>query len=157
MMKHFLFLLLAAFFAVTAWAQNEQDFASRFMTLYAKGSSLTCTTVSPLMMERMLQLPSVEDNEQMKQVFSQLKSIRMVSNSDDSESQRFHQLAVKLARRNSARYKLWGRKGDDLLYTRRRGRITVEVVLILNRHSNFYLVDLTGNMNDQFISQLLKI
>ena len=147
MMKRFLFLLLAAFFAVTAWAQNEQDFASRFMTLYAKGSSLTCTTVSPLMMERMLQLPSVEDNEQMKQVFSQLKSIRMVSNSDDSESQRFHQLAVKLARRN----------GDDLLYTRRRGRITVEVVLILNRHSNFYLVDLTGNMNDQFISQLLKI
>lgn len=56
-MKRTLSLLLVMLLSLTAWAQNEQDFASRFMALYAKGTTLTCTTVSPLMMERMLHLP----------------------------------------------------------------------------------------------------
>ncbi len=156
-MSRFLSILIGLLLSVTSWAQNEQDFASRYMALYAQGTSLSCTTVSPLMMERLLQLPSVEGNEQMKQVLSQLKSIRMASNTDSDETTRLHRLAVKLARRNAARYKIWGSQGDKMLFTRRRGKVIVELVLIMKKSGHFCLVDLTGNMGEQFIEQILKI
>lgn len=55
-LKHIFIGWLATFIAIAAQAQNEQDFASRFMSLYAHQSTLQCTTVSPLMLERMMQL-----------------------------------------------------------------------------------------------------
>lgn len=143
--------------SLTAWAQNEQDFASRFMTLYAKGSTLTCTTVSPLMMERMLHLPSVEDNEQTKDVLQQLKSIRLVSNTDASETTRLYEKATSLALRNKARYRLQGEENGKKLYVRRRGKVVVEMVLITKQNDHLSLVNLTGNMSDKFMDQLLHL
>lgn len=156
-MKRFLVLLLVWITAFTLWAQREQDFASRYMALYASGTSLSCTTVSPLMMERMLRLPSVEDNEQTKKVLQQLKSIRMVEHADASEAAHLYNLATKLAKRNSARYKLRAEDHNRLLYTRKRGRVVVEMVLMMKRNGHFCLVDLTGNMSDSFMEQILKL
>ena len=79
-LKHIFIGWLATFIAIAAQAQNEQDFASRFMSLYAHQSTLQCTTVSPLMLERMMQLPDVEENDHTRQVLSQLKSIQMANN-----------------------------------------------------------------------------
>ena len=59
-MKQLICTLIAALLSLAAWGQKEQDFASRFIALYAPGTSLQCTTVSPLMMERLLKLPKVE-------------------------------------------------------------------------------------------------
>lgn len=156
-MRRLLTLLAGLLMAVASWAQKEQDFASRYMALYAQGTTLSCTTVSPLMMERLLRLPSVDDNEQMRQVLAQLKSIRMATNTDAAETAELHRQAVRLARRNSARYKLWGSEDDSYLYTRRRGRVIVEVVLIMKRAGRFCLVDLTGNMDDRSINRLLHL
>ena len=81
-LKHwFVTLLLALVAAVAARAQGggEQDFASRFMSLYGKGRAVECTTVSPLMLERMMQLPDVEGDSHTREVLKQLKSIRLVS------------------------------------------------------------------------------
>lgn len=156
-MKRTLSLLLVMLLSLSAWAQNEQDFASRFMALYAKGTTLTCTTVSPLMMERMLHLPSVEDNEQTKDVLQQLKSIRLVSNTEASETTHLYEKATSLALRNKARYRLQGEDNGKKLYVRRRGKVVVEMVLITKQNEHLSLVNLTGNMSDKFMDQLLHL
>ncbi len=156
-MKRTLSLFLVLLLSITAWAQNEQDFASRFMSLYGKGTTLTCTTVSPLMMERMLRLPSVEDNEQTRQVLQQLKSIRLVTNTDAAETAKLYDHAVKLAQRNKARYRLQCEEDDKKLYTRKRGNVVVEMVLLMKQNGHLSLVNLTGNMSDKFMEQILRI
>lgn len=143
--------------SLTAWAQKEQDFASRYMALYAKGTTLTCTTVSPLMMERMLRLPSVEDNEQMKGVLKQVKSIRLVTHTDAAETTHLYEEAVNLAQCNKARYHLQSEANEKKLYVRRRGKVVVEMVLITKQNDHLSLVNLTGNMSDKFMEQLLRL
>lgn len=156
-MKRTLSLLLVALLSITAWAQKEQDFASRFMALYAKGTTMTCTTVSPLMMERMLRLPSVEDNEQTKDVLKQVKSIRVVSNTSTEETVHLYEKAISLAQCNKARYHLQSEENEKKLYARRRGKVVVELVLITKQNDHLSLVNLTGNMSDKFMEQLLRI
>ncbi len=156
-MKRTLSLLLVMLLSLTAWAQKEQDFASRYMALYAKGTTLTCTTVSPLMMERMLRLPSVEDNEQMKDVLKQVKSIRLVTHTDAAETAHLYEEAINLAQCNKARYRLQSEENEKKLYVRRRGKVVVEMVLITKQNDHLSLVNLTGNMSDKFMEQLLRL
>ena len=77
-LKYILLTLITCMLTLTASAQKEEDFASRYMTLYAQGTSLECTTLSPDMMELILGLPSVEGNGLAKELLSQLKSIGVV-------------------------------------------------------------------------------
>lgn len=156
-MKRLISLLIALVSALTIAAQGEQDFAQRYMALYAKGTSLECTTISPLMLERMMQLPDVEGSNAAKQVLSQLKSIRMVSNTAPSESTSLYAKALNLATRNGARYKPYADEQDKRLYVRRRGKYIVEMVLFMKQEKLFRLINLTGNMTDDFLHQLLNI
>lgn len=138
-------------------AQREQDFASRYMSLYAKGTSLECTTVSPLMLERMMQLPDVEGNDHTRQVLSQLKSIRMVYNTAEHETNQLYAKALKLAQRNTARYKSYAQRQSKRLYVRRRGKFIVEIVLFMKHDHHLRLINLTGNMTDDFLHQLFSL
>ncbi len=154
-------LLLTLVFIISALslchAQREQDFASRFMGLYAEGTTLECTTVSPLMLERMMQLPDVEANDHTRQVLSQLKSIRMVHNTAEHETSLLYNKALKLAQRNSARYKPYAQRQSKRLYVRRRGNFIVEMVLFMKYDHHLQLINLTGNMTDDFLKQLFSL
>lgn len=155
--KHFIGVLIAFLCSLTtSWAQNEQDFASRYMMLYGRGTSMECTTISPLMLERMMQLPDVEGNNQTRAILSQLKSIRMAHNVKQSETTALYNKAIKLAHRNSARYKVYAERANKRLYVRRRGKYIVEMVLLLKANRQFQLINLTGNMTEDFLNQLLK-
>lgn len=156
MMKHFFAILITFLCSLAALAQNEQDFASRYMTLYGKGTTLECTTVSPLMLEKMMQLPDVEGNNQTRAILSQLKSIRMAHNADSRETNLLYSKALKLAQRNSARYKVYAQRASKRLYVRRRGKYIVEMVLFMKYDHHFQLINLTGNMTEDFLNQLLK-
>lgn len=156
-MKHFLCTLVMMVLALTATAQKEQDFASRYMALYATGTSLQCTTVSPLMLERMMQLPTVEGDDATRELLQQLKSIRMVTNSASAETTALYDKALKLAKRNTARYKVYTEQGNKHLYVRRRGSYIVEMVLFMKHNGAFQLINLTGNMTDDFLKQLFKL
>lgn len=144
------------FVAIAAQAQQEQDFASRFMSLYAHESTLQCTTVSPLMLERMMQLPDVEDNNHMRQVLSQLKSIQMAHNAEQHDTDWLYNKAVHLVNRNDQRYKPYAQRQSKRLYVRRRGKFIVEMVLFMKHDHHFRLINLTGNMTDDFLKELLK-
>lgn len=156
-MKKFFLTLLVLLLPLLATAQKEQDFSSRFMTLYGNDYAITCTTVSPLMMERMMQLPKVEGNEQMQQVLSQLKSIRLLASEKAGDGPHLFANAKELAKNNPSRYKLYAEENDKCLYTRRRGKTIVEVVLFMEQASHFSLINLTGNMDEKFLEKVMKI
>lgn len=156
-MKQLLVSLLLLCLPFAAAAQSEEDFASRFMKLYGEGTSLKCMTVSPVMIERMMQLPSVEENEQAKQVLSQLKTIRVVSGTSPDGAESLYAHARQLAQHNAARYKLHAEEEGKSLYTRRRGGVIVEMVLFMNMEGQFSLINLTGNMTEKFLDQLMNM
>ena len=153
-MKHLICILMAALMTMAARGQKEQDFASRYMALYAKGSSLECTTVSPLMMDKLLKLPSVEEYSTTKKVLAQIKSIRMITNANPAETALLYDNALKLARQNPKRYRLQAEEKEKKIYVRHRGKLIVEIVLLMKNDTRLNLINLTGNMNENFLQQL---
>lgn len=149
--------LLAVLLPLFAWSQTQQDFATRFMKLHSEGTTLQCTTVSPLMLEKMMQLPDIEADSSTKEVFAQLKSIQMLTNTDEAETDQLYEKALQLAQHNTQRYKLQAETHDKILYIRRRGKVIVEMVLLMKTEQHFNLINLTGNMTDKFLEQVFKI
>lgn len=156
-MKQFVVTLLLLLLPLTAFGQKEQDFASRFIALHGEGSSLSCVTVSPLMLERIMQLPDLDAEPDTRRVLSQLKSIRVVNHSDAAEGPALREKAEQLVRRNANRYKPYATQKDHELYVRRRGKKFVEMVLFAEQAGHFILIDLTGNMTDDFLRLVLKV
>ena len=155
-MKRTLILLLSLTCNLCLWAQKQQDFAARFMQIHGKEITMECTTISPLMMERMLQLPSLETDGVNRDALKQVKTIRLVINKDKQETEHAFEQAVKLAAQNAARYVLRAENTTRRIYTRRRGENIVEIVLLTKQNGGFILVDLTGNMTDAFIHNLIR-
>lgn len=85
-MKHWVLTLLLAAASLSLSAQGEEDFASRYMKLYAEGTSLTCSTVSPQMMARVMNVAEADNDPHLRQVLSQMKSLRVVRSGKPEES-----------------------------------------------------------------------
>lgn len=149
--------LIAALFTLTVWAQEQQDFATRFMDLYGEGSSIERMTISPQMLERVMRLPEMEENSEEKEILSQLKSIQMLTNADSAETKTLYGEAVQLAQHNAQRYKLRADADDKKLYIRERGEVIVEMVLLMRDEQSFLLINFTGNMTDKFLEQVFQI
>ncbi len=158
-MKKILLLLVITLCAANAQAQNEQDFAARYMQLYSEGTSLVCTTVSPTMIEKLLQLPIEEEADaEMKSVLAQLKSIRVVTDTTATETTLLFEKAEQLVQENPERYEPLFKQEDKNVYVRRRGDYIVELVFLAKQEEGpFHIVNLTGYMEEGFIARLLKI
>lgn len=158
-MKQFLLtLLLMVGVGLNATAQNERDFASQYMRLYGHDDKkLTCNTVSPLMMERIMDLDTVENNESIRSVMSQLKSIQVLSANGEDEARLHYGQALELAQKNKKRYQLYRSNNSSAIYVRKKKNLIVEMVYVSRKHNDFCLVSLTGNMNKDFIDEINKI
>jgi len=156
MMKHLVCTLLLALVSLAAAAQKEQDFASTFMRLYAQGTSASCTTVSPAMMPKMMELDEVEQNQDVSRTLRSLKSVRLVSCRNKAEAENLYEKAESLFKANNRRYRLFDTYDGKSLYTRRRGKVIVELILLTCRAGQLTIVDLTGNMNEKFVHSLMK-
>ena len=77
-MKFIIALCLFAAAFISASAQNEDDFAASFMKRFGESSSLTCSTVSPAMMEKLLQSEDIDLDEQKTLLLKNIRSIRIV-------------------------------------------------------------------------------
>lgn len=149
-----LFLWLTA---MVAQAQREQDFASRFMGIYGEEAALSCHTVSPSMMGRIVPLTS-DSLPALRQVLSQIKSIRVVMPTAETEMPDLKDKACQLALDNRRRYKPYVETEERSIYLRKRGKYVVEFVMIAgNTTSGFAVVSITGNMTEDFFSELMKI
>lgn len=159
-MKRFLTLcLLIAGIAFSAAAKGEEDFASRYVALYGDAHKLSCTTISPQMMERIMELEPDDQTALSREVLSQIKSIRILTcGTDSTEAKDLFDKAEQLANRNRRRYDTYATADDQNIYTRRHGDQLVECVLVKLKGGNtFYMLNLTGTMSDDFLQQILKI
>jgi len=156
-MKALLTTLTALLLTLAASAQKEQDFALRYMHLYGETAALSCKTVSPQMIGRMMSL--TEENETaFRQVLSQIKSIRMVQSESREEAETLYLKAEELAKANSHRYRPYAQTDDRSIYLRKRGKLIVELVMLARLpNEGFSIVNLTGNMTGDFIHALMKI
>ena len=155
-MKHLLCLLLAAFFSLAAFAQKEQDFASRYMDLYGEKDGLECITVSPLMMQQLMRPTFIGENKDLKEVLSQIKSIQMLKCQSSQESPSLYKKAIKLVEENHERYQKYSEGKVQKIYVRRRGKTIVEMILFVDIEKMFLLIDLTGEMNEDFLDHVKK-
>ncbi len=136
---------------------QAQDFASKYMNENASDSTLTCISVSPKMMEEILE-SSVGKNDTtgMADIIARLKSMQIVSSQEKGKTH-FRQ-AEELARKNSARFKELASydEGDDRcrIFVREQKEQIVELVLLRQHDGQFTVIDFTGDMNRDFIGQL---
>lgn len=157
-MKRALLLLYALVLTLAAAAQKEEDFASRYMALFGDKRCLTCKTISPKMMERIMRLDTVDGDATARAVIAQLRGIRILTAEDDDNARQLFEEAEELARRNRRRYVLHSRCDNQVVYVRRRGRMLVELVALrLKDNRHFSLLDFTGNMSENIIEQILDI
>lgn len=142
---------------VMAIAARAQDFASRYMAEQGRDSTLTCISVSPKMMEEILDR-GIERNDTtgMADIISRLKSMRIVS-ADRGGKNHFRQ-AEEMAQKNSARFKKLASydEGKDRcrIFVREQKTQIVELVLLRQEGRRFTVINFTGNMNREFIAQL---
>lgn len=147
--------------SLTAYAGGGDDFASRYMKLYAKGTSLTCTTVSPSMMSRIMNVAAADNEPHVREVLAQLRSLRIIDLKKPDEADSLYVKAVELLRKNPNRYRIYGKADSTAhksLWLRQRGETVVEIIM-LDRPGGegMNIVDLTGNMDDTFIKELLRL
>lgn len=157
-MKHYLFIILSLLLALPLHAQHEKDFASSFMELNGEEHELSCVTVSPAMMERILQIPADSiECDSLIPLLEQVKSVRIVScQAPEEKVALLYEKAEVLALYHPLGYQKFGHDVDCTIYQRRRGDYIVEVVLILQGGGKFSLIDLTGNMTDDIFARLTK-
>ena len=152
MKQHIIKTVLTLWLLATALclnAQNERDFAAHFIEK-AEQNELDVKTISPQMMERILDLQETQKNDTLKTLVKQLKSIRVVTAKQNEE--KLFDTVEELAKRNSKRYKTKNITPHRLMLTRLRHKQIVEIVLATKENEHFMLIDLTGNMNDEFIN-----
>ncbi len=129
-MKRILWVLLMVCSSHT-WGQ---DFASKFMEQYS-GKEIQCQTVSPLMMEKLI---------------------------DDYKLENFFNKAENLIEKNKNRFSpLMERPTDknNKIFVRKHNEMIRELVMLSldTEDRTFTIVNLTGDMNDRFIQLLSSI
>ena len=157
-MRQILLTLLLVGLPLAALAQQECDFASQYMRLYNdEAGSLSCNTVSPLMMQRILQLDEIENNQEAQDIISQLKSIQILTTKDPTAYAQHFEQAKDLADRNSKRYRPYRSNNHSAIYFRQKKKVIVEIVYISQQRHSFSIISLTGNMTQDFIKKLAHI
>ena len=139
--------LTVCLLALIATGTQAQDFASRYMAEHEGDSLLHCISVSPKMMEEILDHGIGEnDTTGMADIISRLKSMQIVKHAEE------------MARKNSARFKELASydEGKDhcRIFVREHKTEIVELVLLRQVGKQFTVINFTGDMNHAFIRQL---
>ena len=146
-----------AVFLLVAIIAQAQDFVSKYMDENAGDSTLTRISVSPKMMEEILE-SSVGKNDTtgVADIIAKLKSMQIVNSREEGDTH--FRRAEALARKNSARFKELASYDDGndrgRIFVREQKDHIVELVLLRQEASRFTVINFTGDMNRDFIEQL---
>lgn len=155
-------LMALMMIAITAMAQRGQDFASHFMQKCEGDTALQCVTVSPKMMEQLTKEADASHEEHMADAIEKLKSVRIVTASVHGEG--YYKMAENLLKRNSQRFHYDKSYSVEFsygaFYSRKlKSGETVELVMLHvdTNTQRMVIVNLTGDIDDEFISSLTKM
>lgn len=160
-MRHVLTILLVWLANMAAYAQIEDDFASRFMQSFENDTTVVCVTVSPKMMEQLTDHPKVKDNEEVKEALKKLKGLRIIK--ADSEGQAYYGMATELLEGNKGRFEhVTGYVDSNVrvdFYARADSNGETEELIMLHASlpdDKLQIVDLTGDLDEEFIDVVTK-
>jgi len=153
-MKRVLFIL--CFSLVSVWV-CAQDFASRFLESHKPDNNLTCVTISPKMMQKVLDL-NLENEEQMMDMISKLKSMQMLTS--QGNGQKYYKEALSILEKNSGRFESFltfeDKSENFQIMVRKKRNAIIELVMLMRQDDNFTIINFTGNMSRDFIDRLAK-
>ena len=145
--------------ALTVKASGDPDFASEYLRLYGEKYDIDCKTISPQMMERILNGAAGSEDENTVNVLSQIKSIRILTTEPNAcQAKTLFEKAEELAAQNKRRYTVYSQAHGRNIYVRRRGKQFLELVVVRQKEDHtFYMLNLTGYLSDKFLQQVLKM
>ena len=153
--KRILTLLLTITIAMVVEAQQAMDFVGKFMTVCEGDSMVKCITVSPKMMEQIVENHQGDDerSEAFEQAISKLKSARIVT-APTEYYERAELLIKKYASRFKAEQVFQTDEVRGTFYTRqdKKGR-TAELIMLRedNVRKQMTIVCLTGDIDKEFL------
>lgn len=164
-----LWLLLTVLLPLSLSAEKAQDFVSRLLGNLegqysaADNEDYACITVSPSMMDKMLKmLQSSErkDDEQIQRILPHIKSMRIFSATKHEE--RYNQAARKLLKDYPKSYKPFrvdtSKTATPCVWIRKSGSKVVEMIVVNAKDDNgLQIINITGDMNKEFVNELLKM
>ena len=157
-MKRALCLLWTACLIPHAWGQ---DFAAKFMEQCTKKGQVECQTVSPKMMEKVMETITRSDEREdtgiPEYLLSKLKSARIITAKKGGE--KLFQKAERLMEKNKNRFSPLAEDsaGDhNRIFVRRHDDVVRELVMLQLSPGKDLLtiVDLTGEMDEKFMKLL---
>lgn len=153
-MRVLLTVLMVMFVTVTTWAQ---DFASRYMSENAGDTTLVRISISPRMMEEIMEKGIQEkDTVGIADMISRLKSMQIVYS--DKQGRGYFKKAEDMAERNSARFRKMAsydkEKDHCRIFVREQEKQIVELVLLKQEGRRFTVINFTGDMDWDFIERL---
>ena len=147
-------LLLVICFCITSVTLFAQDFATRFMQNHQNDNNLKCVTVSPKMMEKVMNVDVNDDS--MKKMLADLKSMQMISSTN--YVRKYYREAISLAKKNADRFILYTsyskKKNAYEIRVRERKNIIVELMMVMRDAKSFSVINFTGKMDKAFIERL---
>jgi hypothetical protein len=149
-------VLLALLMTVSSMVGMAQDFATRFMTEHKKDANISCITISPTMMDKILKVDAVEKDEKMSDMISNLKSMQLITS--DVRPLHYYREALKIIDKNADRFEPYlsfnDKKEEGKIMLRKHKGVIVEMVLLKKARYKFSVINFTGNMSEDFISKL---
>lgn len=159
-MKKIFTLLLTICLATVASAQKALDFAQKFMTTCDGDTMVKCITVSPKMMEQIVDAHQEGDehSEALKQAISKLKSMRLVTAPAE-----YYERAEQLLKKHSRRFKPEQEFQTDsvrgIFYTRQDRKQQIAELIMLREETikaKLIIICLTGHIDKEFLCFLYK-
>lgn len=148
-------VLLMCWMATLSVSVVAQDFASRFMTEHKADTNLTCVTISPKMMEEIMKSDAEKDNEVLD-IISNLKSMQMLT--AKVKGQTYYDEAIKIVEKNTDRFEpflSFNDKSENCqIMVRKKKDTIIELVMLVREKGQFVVINFTGNMSPEFITQL---
>lgn len=153
-MKRVLFILCLSLISVWVCAQ---DFTSRFLESHKPDNNLTCVTISPKMMQKVMDL-NLEDEGQITDMIAKLKSMQMLTT--HVNGQKYYKEALGLIEKNSGRFEQFlsfeNKSENFQIMVRKKRHAIIELVMLMCEDDNFTVINFTGNMSKDFIDRLAK-
>lgn len=158
-MKRVLCFIYIIMLACSANAQKTIDFATKFMRECKGDSILQCVAVSPKMMDMMTRQQNQNHNDRMVQAIQKLKSAQIIT--ANTNGMVYFAQAETLLKRNAKRFKMSKEYGDNnkkgVFYSRQlKNGKTVELVLLHVNDGKLVIVNLTGDIDEEFVNMLTK-
>ena len=139
----------------------EEDAAFMEQCAAEQGENLRCQTISPKMMEKLVEVIVSEKDEKDEEIpaylFSKLKSARIVTST--GHGKRYFRKAEELMEKNKNRFTPWREDTlakSDPIFVRRHGDVICELVMLnlAADKKGFTIINFTGDMDEQFMQTL---